>query len=262
MTKLTQDSVSSWVTHRLQVVSVIVPVFNERDNVKQLVDRIFAVNIPYARKQTIIVDDGSTDGTQEWLRQRFPAASAADMGVKLICQPRNLGKGTAVRAALQCVEGQVTVILDADLELDPADIPHLVNPILTGDADVVFGNRFIDGRRRARDTLHYVTNKSLTLLGRLITGLKINDIEVGYKAFRTDLMRYMSLRSRGFEIEMELAVKTAELGCRLIEVPVLYTARNVLQGKKFRWKDGFSAVFWLLYFRCFCRDRNNLRCEG
>lgn len=252
MTELVQGYVRSGVNRPLRVVSIIVPVFNEKESIKQLIDQIFAVDIPFAKKQTIIVDDGSTDGTQEWLQQRFSASSATGMDVKLVCQPRNLGKGSAIRTALQFAEGWVTVILDADLELDPADIPRLVNPILAGDADVVFGNRFVHGWGQARDILHYVTNKSLTFLAKLLTRIELNDVEVGFKAFRTDLLRRMALHSKRFEIEMELTAKVARLGCRVGEVPVSYTKRANPYKKKFRWwLDGIRAVYWLVYFRRF-----------
>jgi len=233
------------------VVSIIIPVFNERESIEQLIERTLAVEIPFATKQTIIVEDGSTDGTRKWLEQQFPNSVAAAIGVRLVKQPHNLGKGTAIRTALDHAEGDVTVIMDADLELDPADIPSLVMPILAGEADVVFGNRFTGGARTARNLVHFLTNRSLTVLARLLTSLDLNDVEVGYKAFRTDLLRQMALRSTGFEIEVELAMKLARLRYRLREVPVSYTARTNPGKKKFRWSDGMRAVLWLLYFRWF-----------
>ena len=230
-------------------VSIIIPVFNERESIEQLIERTLAMEIPFTTKQTIVVEDGSTDGTREWLEQRFPDGIAAAAGVQLIKQPRNLGKGASIRTALDYVTGDATVIMDADLELDPADIPRLVMPILTGQVDVVFGNRFTGGRRSARNMVHFLTNRSLTLLVRLLTRLDLNDVEVGYKAFRTDLLRRMRLQSAGFEIEVELAVKLAKLPCRFGEVPVSYAGRADPSKKKFRWLDGMSAVLWVVYFR-------------
>ena len=252
-TEVRKDRTWSGVGYPLRSVSVIIPVFNERDSIGRVIEQALAVELPLVKMETIVVDDGSTDGTQEWLQQLFYRPLGGIPSFRLLCHPRNFGKGAAVRTGIKHAESDVIVILDADLELDPANIPRLVIPILIGEADVVFGNRFADGARGARNLVHFLTTRSLTLLASLLTSLDLHDVEVGYKAFRTDMLHQMSLRSMGFEVEVELVVKTAKLQCRLCEVPVAYAPRMCRQGKKFGWYDGILAVYWLLYFEFFDR---------
>lgn len=224
-------------------LSVIIPVFNERLTLRQLVARVRAVPI---RKQIIIVDDCSTDGTAAVVRELAAVPADAHNRVEAIFQPRNAGKGAAIRTAIPVVSGDLALIQDADLEYDPAEYPALIQPILDGHADVVFGSRFLSGPHRVLFFYHMVGNRLLTLLSNLCTDLNLTDMETCYKVFRSDVLRRLNLASDRFGIEPEITAKVARLGCRIYEVPISYHGREYWEGKKIGWKDGVSAI-WTIF---------------
>jgi glycosyltransferase involved in cell wall biosynthesis len=231
-------------------LSVLMPVYNEAGTLEEAIRRVQAVRLP---KEIIIVDDGSTDGSRELLRrieaetQRF---SDPMNGVKIFFQPANQGKGAAIKSGLSHVSGDIVVIQDADLEYDPQDYIKLLDPILNGQADVVYGTRFYGcGSHRVLFFWHYVGNQVLTFVSNMLTNLNLSDMEVGYKVFKSHILKGMEIESRRFGFEPEVTVKVARLGCRIYEVPISYHGRTYAQGKKITWKDGFSAFYSLLRFR-------------
>jgi ubiquinone/menaquinone biosynthesis C-methylase UbiE len=224
-------------------LSVIVPVFNERRTLRRVLERVCAVPL---RKQIIIVDDGSTDGTTDVIRDLLSAPHDDRNRLQAIFQPHNVGKGAAVRRALAHVEGDITLIQDADLEYDPAEYPKLVEPILAGHADVVYGSRFLGATHRVLFFRHMLGNKLLTFISNLCTDLNLTDMETCYKVFRTDVLRRIRITSNRFGIEPELTAKVARLGCRLYEVPISYHGREYWQGKKIGWTDGLAAIGTIL----------------
>jgi len=222
-------------------LSVIIPVYNERYTVRDLVRRVVAIDI---RKEIIMVDDGSTDGTIDILTSlvsRYP-------DVRLVRQPRNYGKGAAIRRGIQEATGEFLVIQDADLEYDPNDYHLLLKPLLSGEADVVYGSRFIAGYRRVHLFWHAVANRLLTALTNVVTNLNLTDMETCYKAFRTEVIKRIPLRSNRFGFEPEVTVKIAKLGCRIFEVPISYHGRDYSEGKKIGPRDAVSAIWTLLKF--------------
>jgi glycosyltransferase involved in cell wall biosynthesis len=227
-------------------LSVIVPVYNEVGTVRTLLDRVMAVPIP---KQIVIVDDGSTDGTREVLEElcRVTPDSALNR-LELVVQPQNRGKGAAVRAGVPRITGDIAVIQDADLEYDPADYAKLIQPILDGHADVVFGSRFVGSPRRVLLFWHTVGNRILTLVSNMCTNMNLTDMETCYKAFRAEILKRIPIRSDRFGLEPELTAKVAHLKCRVYEVPIAYHGRQYSEGKKIGWKDGVSALWTILRF--------------
>jgi len=226
-------------------LSVVIPVYNERDTIELLLKRVEAT--PY-EKEIILVDDASTDGTRPILERL--ARDHRDL-VRLFVHTRNRGKGAAIRTAIEHVTGDIAIIQDADLEYDPQDYPALLQPILEGHADVVFGNRFHGGPHRVLYFWHYVGNRFLTNLCNMATNLNLSDMEVGYKVFRTDVLQRLRLKSDRFGIEPELTVKVANLGCRIYEVPIAYHGRTYAEGKKITWRDGIAALYCIVRFRLF-----------
>jgi glycosyltransferase involved in cell wall biosynthesis len=222
------------------LLSVVMPVYNERDTIEEIVRRVLAVPI---RLELIVVDDASTDGTRDVL-QRL----ADQRRFTLLLQPRNQGKGAALRRGFSGVAGDIVVIQDADLEYSPEEYPALVELIAAGRADVVYGSRFI-GRHRVFLFTHYMGNRLLTLLTNMLYNTILTDMETCFKAMRVDVLRSMTLRSNRFGIEPELTAKIFKRGYRVYEVPITYDGRGYEEGKKITWRDGVVAVWTLLKYR-------------
>jgi glycosyltransferase involved in cell wall biosynthesis len=226
-------------------LSIIMPVYNETRTLHKILARV--VRTPL-RKELIIVDDGSTDGTVEILRdtsslkQTLSQEAEADFELKILFHERNKGKGSAIRTAIPAITGDIALIQDADLEYDPSEYPLLISPILEGRADVVYGSRFMGSPRRVLFFWHMVGNQFLTLLSNMLTNLNLTDMEVGYKVFRTDVLKQITLRSNRFDFEPEVTARIAHGGFRIYEVPVSYAGRTYAEGKKINWKDGFHAL--------------------
>lgn len=220
------------------------PVYNESRTVEAVLREVVASPL---EKEIIVVDDGSSDRSADIVT----AFATSHPEVRLIRHERNQGKGAALRTGFQAVTGDVVVIQDADLEYDPRDYPKLVQPIFDGTADVVYGTRFNGSPRRVHLFWHTVGNKALTLLSNLCTGLNLTDMETGYKAFRVDVVRHFTLRSRDFRCEPEITAKIAKLRCRIYEVPISYRGRDYWEGKKIGWRDGVLAVLAIFRFSLF-----------
>jgi glycosyltransferase involved in cell wall biosynthesis len=230
------------VVHPVKL-SVVIPCYNERDTIAELLARVLAVPI---EKEVIIIDDGSTDGTSELLQQ------LQEPGVRVFRQLRNLGKAAAVAAGFRHVRGDVVVIQDADLEYDPGDYLAMLAPIAAGTADVVYGVRFQSGLPSGgRYFWHGVGNRFLTGLSNLVSDLDISDMETGFKMFRSEVLSRLVIRSSRFGVEPELTAKFARLGCRIVEVPVHYEGRSYEAGKKIGWRDAIHATLGIFYFRFF-----------
>jgi glycosyltransferase involved in cell wall biosynthesis len=218
-------------------VSFLIPAYNEGATIGEVLDRIAALDL---EAQTIVVDDGSVDDT----------ARVAEEKGALVIRQRNQGKGAAIRAAIPHVEGEIAVIQDADMEYDPADVPELIEPILRGAADVVFGSRLSGGRpQRAYLFLHLVGNRFLSLLTNILFNTTLSDMETGYKAFRAEVLRSLDLRENGFGIEPEITGKVCKRKLRIYELPISYYGRTYEEGKKITWRDGFRAIWVLLRVR-------------
>lgn len=222
------------------LLSVVMPVFNEAATVEAIIRRVFAVPL---RTQLIVVDDASTDGTRDRLQQL-----QGDLGFTLLLQPRNQGKGAALRRGFQEVHGDLVVVQDADLEYSPEEFPMLIEPICQGRADVVYGSRFL-GRHRVFLFAHYLGNRLLTLLTNVLYNTMLTDMETCYKMMRAEVIRSMTLRSNGFGIEPELTAKIFKRGYRVYEVPITYDGRGYEEGKKIGWRDGVVALWVLLRYR-------------
>jgi glycosyltransferase involved in cell wall biosynthesis len=225
-------------------VSFLVPAYNEAATIVELLDRVAALDL---EQQIVIVDDGSTDGTGDLVEQW----GTGRKDVVLVRQ-RNQGKGSAVRAAIPHADGEICVIQDADLEYDPADVPALIEPIERGSADVVYGSRLSGGKpQRAYLFWHLIGNKFLSLLTNILYNTTLSDMETGYKAFRTEVLRSLDLRQDDFGIEPEITAKICKRKLRVYELPIAYYGRTYAEGKKITWRDGFKAIRVLLSVRLF-----------
>ena len=223
------------------LLSVVMPVFNEHATLSASIRRLHAVGL---NVELICVDDASTDGSVEILRQ------LKDEGLidRLEFHQKNQGKGTAVRAGFGLATGHAVAILDADLEYDPHDFVGLLEPIQEGRADAVFGSRFLSGPRRVLYFWHRVGNTALTLLSNMLTDLDLTDMETCLKVIRTDLLQSLPLTARRFGIEPELTARLSQAGARLYEAPISYRGRTYAEGKKINWKDGIAAIWHILRF--------------
>lgn len=222
------------------LLSVVMPIHNERATLEEIVNRVLSVPI---RLELIAVDDGSTDGSREMV-----LALAQKHGFRVLLQDRNHGKGAAVRRAIQAAQGDVIVVQDADLEYSPEEYPGLLDLIIAGKADAVFGSRFI-GRHRCFLFTHYLANLALNLITNVLYNTTMTDMETCLKAIRADVLKGLPLRSDRFGIEPEITAKLFKRGARVYEVPITYDGRDYSQGKKIGWRDGFSAVWTLLKYR-------------
>lgn len=226
------------------VLSVIVPCYNERATVAELLHRVRAVPID---KEIIVIDDQSTDGSRDVvaaLAQEWPE-------LRHLIQPRNLGKGAALQRGFTEARGEVVIIQDADLEYDPDEYPKLIQPILDGHADVVYGSRFAGHPRRVMLFWHRVGNTFLTFMSNMTTNLDLTDMETCYKTFRRDVIQSIHIRSNRFAVDPEITAKVAKRGYRVFEVPIAYYGRDYWEGKKINWKDGFAALWTILRFGLF-----------
>jgi glycosyltransferase involved in cell wall biosynthesis len=220
-------------------ISIIMPVYNEERTIAEAVRHVLAS--PCADKELIIVNDGSTDGTADRL------APLAGPGVIVLNQPRNRGKGAAIQAGIRQASGAIILVQDADLEYSPDDYPLLLDPIEKGQADVVYGSRFIGGGpHRVHLFWHSAANRLLTTLSNMFTNLNLTDMEVGLKAFRADALKQLRLKENRFGFEPEVTAKVARLNCRIYEVPISYYGRSYDDGKKVSWKDGLAAL-WCIF---------------
>lgn len=224
-------------------LSVVIPVYNEKKTLNELILRVEAVSID---KEVIIVDDASTDGTRDLLKKYEKKE-----GFEVIYQPKNKGKGAALRAGFEIVKGEVIIIQDADLEYNPKDFHVLLEPIFDKRADVVYGSRFLGGSHRVLFFWHYIANKFLTTLSNMFTNINLTDMETGYKAFRREVIESISLKSNRFGFEPEFTMKVAQRKFVIYEVPISYDGRDYSEGKKINWKDGVAALWFILRFRFF-----------
>jgi glycosyltransferase involved in cell wall biosynthesis len=222
-------------------LSVIVPLYDERNTVAEIVRRMRAVELPIDR-EIVLVDDGSRDGTGEVLRQ------LADSTVHVVYHERNRGKGAAIRTGLEQVTGDLVLIQDGDLEYDPEDWPKLLTPVLRGKAVVVYGSRFT-GERRNMLFFHWVGNRFLSLVTNILYNTTLSDMETCYKLFDREVIAGIQLRARGFEFEPEVTAKVLRSGIRIYEVPISYAGREFHEGKKITWRDGVVALWTLVKYR-------------
>jgi glycosyltransferase involved in cell wall biosynthesis len=229
-------------------LSVLVPVYNERDTIEHMVDMVRAVPVA---KEIICVDDCSTDGTREVL-ERLLAAGLVD---RVITQAKNRGKGAAIRAALAASTGNVVIVQDADLEYDPHDWPALLEPIVDGRADAVFGSRFLGGPHRVLYFWHSLGNWVLTTVSNMFTNLNLTDMETCYKAVRGEVARALlpKLTANRFGFEPEITARLAKAGARVYEVPISYSGRTYAEGKKIGWKDGVAALWHIIKYNLLVR---------
>ena len=231
------------------VLSVVMPVYNERETLLNSITRVRAVPI---RKEIIVIDDGSTDGTREIIRQLEDEPSEDEVNVLRFCYyERNLGKGKALRTGFEFARGDVVIVQDADLEYDPSEYPRLLQPIIEGKADVVYGSRFL-GHQPHRVLLfwHYLGNRFLTSLSNCFTNLNLSDMETCYKAFRREVLVELSptLRQNRFGFEPEVTAKLARRRKRIFEIAISYSGRNYDEGKKIGWRDGLKALYCILRY--------------
>jgi glycosyltransferase involved in cell wall biosynthesis len=226
----------------MAVLSVVIPVFNEVDTIEQIVEAV--IRAPVDEIEIVVVDDGSTDGTRDVLRNKVEPRVA-----RVLYHEGNRGKGAALRSGFQAVTGDLVLVQDADLEYDPQDYPRLIEPILSGKADVVFGSRFAGGQsHRVLYYWHYLGNRLLTTLSNMVTNLNLTDMEVCYKVFRREILQQIRVEEDRFGFEPEITAKVARLQCRIYEVGISYAGRTYGEGKKIGWRDGVRAIWCILKY--------------
>lgn len=228
-------------------LSIVIPCYNELATIEKVIDAVN--NSPYSNKEIIVVDDFSTDGTREKLRNTIESSGRVH---RVFYHDVNQGKGAALRTGIQAATGDLVIIQDADLEYDPNEYPRLVEPILNNKADVVFGSRFLGAEaHRVLYFHHRVGNYFLTLLSNILTNLNLTDMEACYKVFRREIIQSVSIQENRFGFEPEITAKVAKLHCRLYEVGVSYYGRTYKEGKKIGWRDGIRAIYCILKYNLF-----------
>jgi glycosyltransferase involved in cell wall biosynthesis len=230
-------------------LSVIIPVYNEIHTIREILFRVLQVDLT---KEVIIVDDFSTDGTREFLKE-WVSNSGKELKdqVRILLQPKNMGKGAALRLGFKEATGDILIVQDADLEYHPREYPKLVEPILEGKADVVYGSRFLGPSRIGLTFLQILGNKFLTFLSNRCTDLNLTDMETCYKVFKKGVLDHIHLKSNRFGFEPEVTAKIAKMNYRIDEVPISYSGRNYSEGKKIHWIDGLKAIFSILRYHFF-----------
>jgi glycosyltransferase involved in cell wall biosynthesis len=230
-------------------VSIVIPCYNEKDTIEKIVEAVH--NAPLENKEIIVVDDCSDDGTQTLLGEKI-----APLADRIINHPVNQGKGAALRSGFAAATGDLILVQDADLEYSPDDYPALLEPLMSGKADAVFGSRFMGGRpHRVLFFWHMVGNRFLTLLSNMFTNLNLTDVETGYKAFKASVIKSIELEEDRFGIEPEIIAKLARRGCRVYEVGISYSGRTYKEGKKINWKDGIRAIYAIVKYNVQRRQR-------
>jgi glycosyltransferase involved in cell wall biosynthesis len=231
---------------RLVRLSILIPVFNEARTLRELLAQVDAAAVAGLEKELIIVDDGSTDGTREILER----PEGLQTPFRVVFHGQNMGKGAAVRTALTYATGDLILIQDADLEYDPRDYEELLDPILRGRADVVYGSRLRGGKPVQDFSLLYLWgNKFVTLVTNVLYGAALTDMETGYKLFRADVIKNIQIRANRFDFEPEVTAKILKRGYKLVELPISYYGRPHAEGKKLTWRDGFAALWTLVKYR-------------
>ncbi len=228
-------------------LTVIIPAYNELQTLPRLLDLVIGVELPFS-KEIIVVDDFSTDGTLAFIK------AIESPNIKKIYHSKNLGKGAAVRSALSKATGDIVLIQDADLEYDPNEYPRLLQPILDGKADVVYGSRFVGSEaHRVLYFWHMIGNKFLTFISNMLTNLNLSDMETCYKIFRKDVLDKVTIKENRFGFDPEITSKISQLNCRIYEVGISYSGRTYDEGKKIKWCDGVSVLRCIVQYRLFSR---------
>ena len=227
-------------------LSVVIPVYNEIDTIDEILKQVKEVDVGM-EKEIVLIDDFSTDGTRKRLQEI--EKEEVENNVKVFYHEKNRGKGAALRTGFQHVTGDITLIQDADLEYNPREYPKLLEPILDGRADVVYGSRFLGGPHRVLFFWHYTANRFLTFLSNMFTNLNLTDMETCYKVFKTSLLKEIPLKCDRFGFEPEITAKVPKRKYKIYETPISYSGRDYSEGKKINWKDGVAALFHIIRFR-------------
>lgn len=232
--------------NKIKTLSIVIPVYNEKNTIESIIEKVKKAKIGKLKKQIIVVDDCSTDGTREILKK----IQKRDKNITVIYKEKNEGKGAAVRTAINYLKGEITVIQDADLEYDPNDFIKLLGPILDGRAEVTYGSRFL-GIHRAFLFWNYVANKILNFFVNLLYNSFLTDMETCYKMMKTEILKSIKLKSKGFDFEPEITAKILKRKYKIYEVPINFFGRSYEEGKKIKAKDGFIALYKIFWYRFF-----------